>query len=96
MGVEGGNIADWVKTITMTIKTTTDGWDCVPQLREVANLIEDGTNYHIYEINHCVRQSDLRDMVSELRNAYTEALAMLDTIDVDVEYETEWEDDVDV
>tara|TARA_R100000664_G_C2759758_1_gene149858 strand:+ start:215 stop:457 length:243 start_codon:yes stop_codon:yes gene_type:complete len=80
----------------MTIKTTTDGWDCVPQLREVANLIEDGTNYHIYEINHCVRQSDLRDMVSELRNAYTEALAMLDTIDVDVEYETEWEDDVDV
>tara|TARA_R100000700_G_C3133877_1_gene118018 strand:- start:435 stop:677 length:243 start_codon:yes stop_codon:yes gene_type:complete len=80
----------------MTIKTTTDGWDCVPQLREVANLIEDGTNYHIYEINHCVRQSDLRDMVSELRNAYTEALAMLDTIDVDVEYETEWEDDEDV
>lgn len=80
----------------MTIKTTTDGWDCVPQLREVANLIEDGTNNHIYEINHCVRQSDLRDMVSELRDAYTEALAMLDTIDVDVEYETEWEDDEDV
>ena len=80
----------------MTIKTTTDGWDCVPQLREVANLIEDGTNYHIYEINHCVRQSDLRDMVSELRNAYSEAFAMLDTIDVDVEYETEWEDDEDV
>jgi len=81
------------------IKTTHDGWNCVPQLRAVANLIEDCTNYHIYEINNCVRESDLRDMVSEMRNAYTEALAMLDTIDVDAEYETIeshemlWEDD---
>ncbi len=71
------------------IKTMTDGWDCVPQLREVANLIEDGTNYHIYEINHCVRQSDLRDMVSELRESYAEAINILDTIDVDAEYETD-------
>lgn len=78
----------------MKIKTTQDGWDCVPQLGEVAKLIENGTNYHIYEINHCVRKSDLRDMVSELREAYAEAIDCLDAIDVDAEYETIWEDDV--
>ncbi len=71
------------------IKTMTDGWDCVPQLQEVANLIEDGTNSYVYEINHCVRQSDLRDMVSELRESYAEAINILNTIDVDAEYETD-------
>jgi len=81
--------------MSKTKTTTEDGWDCVPQLREVANLIEDATHYHIYEITCCVRESDLRDMVSELRESYAEAINILDTIDVDVEYETEWEDDDD-
>ena len=70
------------------IKTMTDGWNCVPQLQAVVNLIEDGTNNYVYEINNCVRESDLRDMVSELRESYAEAINILDTIDVDAEYET--------
>ena len=79
----------------MTIKTTEDGWDCVPQLKEVADLVDTNKSI-IYEINNCVRESDLRDIVSELRDSYAHAIRLLDDIDVDVEYETEWEDDEDV
>jgi len=77
------------------IKTMTDGWDCVPQLTQVADLVDTNKSI-IYEINNCVRESDLRDIVSELRNSYAHAIRLLDDIDVDVEYETEWEDDEDV
>ena len=77
------------------IKTTHDGWNCVPQLQAVVNLIEDGTNNYVYEINNCVRESDLRDMVSELQESYAEAISLLDDIDVDAEYETEQFDDDD-
>ena len=73
------------------IKTMTDGWDCVPQLKEVADLMDYNANI-IYEIKNCVRESDLRDIVSELRDSYAHAIRLLDDIDVDVEYETEYED----
>ena len=74
------------------IKTTEDGWNCVPQLIQVADLVDTNKSI-IYEINNCVRESDLRDIVSELRNSYAHAISLLDDIDVDAEYETE-DDDV--
>ena len=37
----------------MAIKTTTDGWDCVPELKECVEEIENVNNI-IYEINNCV------------------------------------------
>jgi len=78
----------------MIIKTTEDGWGCVPQLKEVADLMDDNATI-IYEIKNCVRDSDLRDIVSELRIAYETCIHMLDTINVDAEYETEEFDDDD-
>jgi len=80
--------------MSKTKTTTEDGWGCVPQLKEVADLMNDNANI-IYEINNCVRDSDLRGIVSELRIAYVSCIQLLDDIDVDVEYETEWEDDDD-
>lgn len=77
----------------MKIKTTEDGWNCVPQLIEVAHIVDSNKSI-IYEINNCVRASDLRDIVSVLREAYVDAIDSLDAIDVDAEYETIWEDDV--
>jgi len=77
----------------MKIKTTDDGWSCVEELTEVA-VIMDSNKSILYEINNCVRASDLRDIVSVLRESYVEAIASLDAIDVDAEYETIWEDDV--
>lgn len=76
------------------IKTTHDGWNCVPQLIQVADLVDTNKSI-IYEINNCVRESDLRDIVSELRNSYAHAISLLDDIDVDAEYETEQFDDDD-
>ena len=76
------------------IKTTEDGWNCVPQLIQVADLVDTNKSI-IYEINNCVRESDLRDIVSELRNSYAHAISLLDDIDVDAEYETEQFDDDD-
>ena len=70
------------------IKTMTDGWDCVPQLTQVADLVDTNKSI-IYEINNCVRESDLRDIVSELRESYAHAIRLLDDIDVDAEYETD-------
>ena len=70
------------------IKTMTDGWDCVPQLTQVADLVDTNKSI-IYEINNCVRESDLRDIVSELRDSYAHAIRLLDDIDVDAEYETD-------
>ena len=56
--------------------------------------MDDNANI-IYEINNCVRDSDLRDIVSELRIAYETSIHILDTINVDAEYETEEFDDDD-
>ena len=70
------------------IKTMTDVWDCVPQLTQVADLVDTNKSI-IYEINNCVRESDLRDIVSELRDSYAHAIRLLDDIDVDAEYETD-------
>ena len=70
------------------IKTTEDGWDCVPELMEAVDCINE-LDHDIYEITNCVRQSDLESMVENMRDQLSTALDILDNIDTDVEYITD-------
>lgn len=72
--------------------TTANGWECVPQFKYIANILNDDLAHHIYEIKNCVRTQSVEDLVLELRQGLQEALNILDTIDTDVEYETVDED----
>lgn len=69
------------------IKTTEDGWDCVPELMEAVDCIEE-IGHDIYEIKNCVRQSDLESIVWNMRDQLQAALDILDSIDTDAEYIT--------
>jgi len=71
----------------MAIKTIEDGWDCVPELKECVAEI-DNVNSIIYEINNCVRQSDLYTIVEELKNMAYNLTEKLEAIDEDQEFET--------
>tara|TARA_B100001250_G_scaffold395121_1_gene399697 strand:+ start:895 stop:1128 length:234 start_codon:yes stop_codon:yes gene_type:complete len=71
----------------MVIKTTEDGWDCVPELKECIAEIEN-VNSIIYEINNCVRQTDLYTIVEELKNMAYTLTEKLEEIDEDQEFET--------
>jgi hypothetical protein len=80
-----------VKT-NITQYTTEDGWDCVPELREVVEIL----NYNDtikYEINNCVRTSTLSQMVDEMRESLEEAIERLNKIDPTIEYETVEDED---
>lgn len=72
----------------MKVLTEHDGWDCVPELKEIADILDDDLGHHLYEIKNCVRTQSVEDLVIELRQGLQEALNILDTIDTDVEYET--------
>lgn len=72
----------------MKVLTRHDGWDCVPELKEVVDIINDDLGHHLYEIKNCVRTQSIEDLVIELRQGLQEALNILDTINTDVEYET--------
>ena len=75
----------------MIKNTNQDGWDCVPELREVVEIL----NYNDtikYEINNCVRTSTLSQMVDEMRESLEEAIEKLNEIDCNVEYKTVEED----
>lgn len=72
----------------MKVLTRHDGWDCVPELKEVVDIINDDLGHHFYEIKNCVRTQSIEDLVIELRQGLQEALNILDTINTDVEYET--------
>ena len=74
------------------IKTFEDGWDCLPELKEVVKTIEELDNYK-YEINNCVRVTELAEMVSEMKNILEEALSKLENIDTDREFETVFAED---
>ena len=76
----------------MLIKTFEDGWDCLPELKEVVETIEELDNYK-YEINNCVRVTELAEMVSEMKNILEEALSQLDDINTDREFETVLDED---
>ena len=69
------------------IKTIEDGWDCVPELKECVAEI-DNVNSIIYEINNCVRQTDLYTIVEELKNMAYTLTEKLEAIDEDQEFET--------
>ena len=69
------------------VKTTEDGWDCVPELKEVVGGIEMLDSYK-YEINNCVRSSGLEDMVSEMKEQLQDVIDMLDEINVNREFTT--------
>ena len=71
----------------MAIKTTEDGWDCVPALKEVISEIENVDGI-VYEINNCVRSTDLHTMVEELKNMAYNITEKLEAIDEDQELET--------
>ncbi len=71
----------------MAIKTTTDGWDCVPELKEVISEIENVDGI-VYEINNCVRQTDLYTIVEELKTMAYNITEKLEAIDEDQEFET--------
>ena len=71
----------------MAIKTTTDGWVCVPVLIDCVAEI-DNVNSIIYEINNCVRQTDLYTIVEELKNMAYTLTEKLEAIDEDQEFET--------
>ena len=69
------------------IKTIEDGWDCVPELTEAVDLIDEIETY-VYEIKRCKRDSELESMVEEMKEKLQEAIDVLDTIDTDQEFET--------
>jgi hypothetical protein len=77
-----------------TVKTTEDGWDCCPELKEVVDHIE-CMDHALYEINRCVRTCELDQMVDELKTHLMDALEALDEIDTSVVYETVGDEDDD-
>ena len=50
------------------IKTTEDGWGCVPELKQAVRAINE-TNDMCYEINNCVRSSGLESLVNNMTAA---------------------------
>ena len=71
--------------------TDKDGWDCVPELKEAVEIIEEMGN-DIYEIKNCVRSSNISSMVERMIDTMREAIEELETIDLDNEWITKIED----
>jgi hypothetical protein len=79
----------------MKTKTEYDGWNCVPELKEAIDYIEECSS-DIYEIKNCVRNSRLSDLIENIKNNLQYAIEELDGIsDPDEEFETVFEDDED-
>ena len=74
------------------IKTIEDGWDCVPKLKEVVETYENAADI-IYEINNCVRATELCEIVERLQDMAATITEQLEEIDEDQEFETVEEDD---
>ncbi len=72
----------------MATKTEYDGWNCVPELKEAIDYIEECSS-DIYEIKNCVRNSRLSDLIENIKNNLQYAIDELDGIsDPDEEFET--------
>ena len=71
----------------MLIKTFEDGWDCLPELKEVVETIEELDTYK-YEINNCVRVTELDYMVTQMKDLLEEALSKLEDINTNKEFVT--------
>jgi len=79
----------------MKTKTKEDGWGCVPELQDAIDYIDECSS-DIYEIKNCVRNSDLIDLVSNIKNNLEYAIEVLDGIgDPEEEFETVVDDDED-
>ena len=77
------------------IKTKHDGWECVPELKdEVVYAYEEAADI-IYEINNCVRNHELPDLIERLRDMCGSIEMTLNSIDEDQEFETVDEEDDD-
>jgi len=74
------------------IKTEHDGWECVPELKdEVVYAYEEAADI-IYEINNCVRQTELPDLIERLRDMCETIETSLGAIDNSQEFETVFEE----
>ena len=71
----------------MIKETIEDGWDCVPELKEAVEIYENA-GHIVYEINNCVRQMELCDMIEELKNMCIDIEQKLDEIDDSLEFVT--------
>ena len=76
------------------IKTTEDGWECVPELKEAVRAIN-GINDMCYEINNCVRSRGLESLVNNMTAALEHAIEILGEIDTSDQYITVDEEDED-
>ena len=43
-----------------------DGWDDIPELNEVSSLIGELNSYK-YEIDNCVKQTELNDLLHQMK-----------------------------
>tara|TARA_R110000803_G_scaffold113561_1_gene181926 strand:- start:143 stop:397 length:255 start_codon:yes stop_codon:yes gene_type:complete len=76
-----------LKNRDMRIETFEDGWDCLPELKEVVETIEELDTYK-YEINNCVRVTELDYMVTQMKDLLEEALSKLEDINTNKEFVT--------
>ena len=74
------------------IKTTEDGWGCVPELTEVVEMYENA-GHHIYEIKNCVRAEGLEEMIDGLLGMCIDMKEKLEEIDESQEFETVEDED---
>ena len=76
-----------------TKKTTEEGWGCVPQLKRACVEIDE-LHHFTYEIKNCVRVSDLKEMIVDMKYLLERAVEELDEVDTNVEWITVEEHDV--
>ena len=70
-----------------TIKTEEDGWACNRDVQNLASLLDD-LDHLRYEINNCVRQASLEEIVNEFTEIGNDLVSTANSIDTNVEYET--------
>ncbi len=66
------------------LRTTEDGWDCIPQLKQASDCLEEA-RHEKYEIDSCVRDTELEDLVTNLKEKLEQAIEHLNEIDLDTE-----------
>jgi len=57
----------------------TDGWDDIPELNEVSSLIGELNSYK-YEIDNCVKQTELNDLLHQMKEITRELEENIDGI----------------
>ena len=57
----------------------TDGWEDIPELNEVSSLIGELNSYK-YEIDNCVKQTELNDLLHQMKEITRELEENIDGI----------------